>query len=111
MEFPFTECKALTVACALPANFHAGQKTILVCKSPVSGDLEVAQYSADGKTKKGVLYAGKLQGGMDGLAGIAICVWDGKDPAGGRQVEGPMRIRWTFLGQYREQPVVIGSRE
>ena len=109
MEFPYSECKVLTVAAALPANFKAGEKTFLLCKSPVSGDLEVALYAADGKTKKAVLYAGKLEGGIDGMAGIAVVPWDGKDPAGKEQVTGPWRIRWTYLGQYREQPIRIAK--
>jgi hypothetical protein len=102
-----TECKGLIAAFATPLNFKAGEKTILLCKSPASGDLEIALYSADGKTKKGVLYTGKIEGSMDGLKGIVTQQWDGKDPATKEQLTGAWRIRWTFLGGYREKTVNI----
>ncbi len=101
------------MACALPAHFQAGGKTYLLCKSPVSGDVEIALYSADGKTRRAVLHTGRIEGGIDGMKGVYIYQWDGKEP-GGKQVEGPARIRWTyndadgkFPGQYREQPIHI----
>jgi hypothetical protein len=46
---------------------------------------------------------------MDGMKGICIYEWDGKDPAAKEQVKGPARIRWTYLGQYREQPINVSE--
>jgi hypothetical protein len=107
-EFPFSECKGLIAASVMPSRIKQGTKSVVFCKTHASGDLEIAVYSADGKTKKAVLYQGALKGDTD-AGSMAIRQWDGTDPAGKEQFEGPCRVRWTFPGGYREFPVVISK--
>lgn len=44
---------------------------------------------------------------MENDDGLVIPAWDGNDPAGKKTFEGPYRVRWTMLGQYRELPITI----
>ena len=108
-DFPLSPCASLLAVCALPSTFKGGENTVLLCRSLTRGDLEIAVYSADGKTKKGVIHKGKLAA----ADGFYMYVWDGADPKPEVAelpvplLEGSYRIRWTFQGQYREQPVNI----
>jgi hypothetical protein len=77
------------------------------------GDLEVAVYSADGKTKLATLHQGRDKGGTDGRDGILVLHFDGKDPATGAAFPpGDYRVRWTVAGDgYREFPMTIQARQ
>lgn len=88
-DFPFTESRELNLAAALPSVFKAGEKTILIGRSVVPGEIEVALYSADGKTKQKV------------LGHSALMEWDGA------ALKGNYLIRWTFAQGYREFPIAI----
>jgi len=107
--FSFSECKTLNAAMALPTN--VSQKVILLSKTSAAGEVEVALYSADGKNPLEVLHKETVQGGMDNEQGLVIFEWDGSPAAAGKAYDGPYRIRWTMLGQYREQPIVIHVRK
>jgi hypothetical protein len=89
MDFPFSESRELNLAAALPSVFRSGEKTILIANSVTRGPIEVALYSADGKTRVSV------------LAHSALMEWDG---AG---LKGDYRVRWTFAPGYREFPITI----
>lgn len=108
-DFPVSECKGLVAAAVMPSAVKRGDKAIVFCKSLASGDLEIALYTADGKTKKVVLYTGPLKGNNDGMSGLMIRQWDGTDPDGKQQFEGPYRVRWTFPGGYREFPITVSK--
>jgi hypothetical protein len=107
LPFDFTECRDINMAVALPGTFAAGKTTILASKAWKPGELEIALYGPDGKGKKAVLYRGQAPGEGDGIKGFHIQVWDGKDPATGRQYTGSFRVRWTMGQDYRERPIVI----
>jgi hypothetical protein len=87
--FPISESKELNLAAALPSVFKAGEKTVLISNSVVPGEIEVALYSKDGKTR------------VAALGRSRILEWDG---AGHK---GDYRIRWTFGKGYREFPVTV----
>lgn len=89
LDFPFSESREIKLAAALPGVFRAGEKTILIGRSVLPGDLEVTLYSADGKRKQKV------------LGHSALMEWDG---AG---LKGDYRVRWTFGTGYREFPITI----
>jgi hypothetical protein len=91
----------------LPSVFQRGQKTILLSKTSAAGEVEVALYSSDGKTREAVLHRENAKGSMENDDGLVIFSWDGSDPAGQKTFQGPYRIRWTMLGQYRELPITI----
>jgi hypothetical protein len=107
-ERPVSECRRLTVAAVMPSVVKAGTKSIVLSKSRVPGDLEVAVYSADGAEKKFTLHKGQTPGGLDGMEGVFIMQWDGSDPAGAVKLSpGPYRVRWTVPDGYREFPVTL----
>ena len=66
----------------------------------------MALYSADGKDKVLAIHQGKIDGGLDGHAGIFILQWD---PASSKDkpLKGAYRIRWTGVDGYREFPVTV----
>ena len=105
-SFPFSECRELTLAAALPRVMRAGTSAALICKARVPGELEVGLYTMGGTLKK-VLFQGRVEGGLDGLEGFALVRWDGTDPEGGERYAGKYRVRWTLGGEYREVEVVI----
>jgi hypothetical protein len=92
--FPIGESRELNLAAALPSVFRASEKSILIGNSVVPGEIEVALYSKDGKTKEKVLQRSNSRGQL-------VLEWDG---AGNT---GEHRIRWTFGSGYREFPVTI----
>jgi hypothetical protein len=94
--FPFGESRELNLAAALPSVFKAGEKTILICNSVVPGEIEVALYSSDGKTKEKILRHSNRSEQL-------IFEWDGANDF------GMHRIRWTFAGGYREFPVTVSQ--
>lgn len=96
----FTECKDLNLATVLPHNLTKGEKSIIICKSWVHGELQIDLYSTEGK-KVSSLYRGKIS------EGIFIITWDGKDPAKKETYKGDYKIRWTIGKGYREFPIVI----
>ncbi len=107
-QLPVSSCKSLTVATVLPHVLAADKPSIVLCKSRIDNDLEVAVYSADGKDKKCVLHLGKIVGGTDGLAGIFLLTWDGADPASKAKLpKGNYRVRWTVADGYREYGVSV----
>jgi hypothetical protein len=103
----YHSCKSLTVAAVLPSVVKKGTSTIILCKARIPQDpFEVALYSADGKDKLLVIHQGKIDGGLDGHAGIFILQWD---PASSKEkpLTGAYRIRWTGVDGYREFPVTV----
>ena len=103
----YHSCKSLTVATVMPSVVKKGASTIILCKARIPQDpFEVALYSADGKDKVLVIHQGKIDGGLDGHAGIFILQWD---PASSkdRPLKGAYRIRCTGVDGYREFPVTV----
>jgi len=103
----YHNCKSLTVATVMPSVVKKGTSTIILCKARIPQDtFEVALYSADGKDKVVVLHQGKIDGGLDGHAGIFILQWD---PASSkdRPLKGAYRVRWTGVDGYREFPITV----
>jgi hypothetical protein len=96
----FTECKDLNCATVLPHNITDKQKSIIICKSWVPGDLSIDLYSTKNKLMAN-LYNGKIKDGF------FIIEWDGKDPAKKKVFKGDYKIRWTINGGMREFPVII----
>ena len=91
----------------MPSIVKKGASTIILCKARIPQDpFEVALYSADGKDKVLVIHQGKIDGGLDGHAGIFILQWD---PASSKDkpLKGDYRIRWTGVDGYREFPVTV----
>ena len=100
-------CKSLTVATVMPSTVKKGTSTIVLCKARIPQEqFEVAVYSADGKEKILVIHQGKINGGLDGHAGIFILQWD---PASSKDkpLKGAYRIRWTGVDGYREMPITV----
>jgi hypothetical protein len=102
----FTECKDLYLATVLPHIITKGEKSIIICKSWKSGELQIDLYSTDGKKIKN-LYKGKIGGATEIGRGVFIINWDGKDPAKKETYKGDYRIRWTIGDGYREFPITI----
>jgi len=103
----YHSCKSLTVAAVLPSIVKKGNSAILLCKARIPQDpFEIALYSADGKEKILVIHQGKIDGGLDGHAGIFILPWD---PASSKDtpLKGDYRIRWTGVDGCREFPITI----
>jgi hypothetical protein len=96
----FTESKELCLATVLPHIIAKDNKSIIICKSYVPGELQIDVYSTEGK-KMSSLYRGKIG------EGIFIITWDGKDPAKKVIYKGDYRIRWSIGSGYREFPIVI----
>ena len=109
-DFPFHSCKSLTAVAVMPSIVKRGTKAILLCKARIPQEqFEVALLSADGKTKVQAIFKGKIDGGLDGHAGIFILQWD---PAATEQAipdKGPFRIRWTGVDGYREFPITVAE--
>jgi hypothetical protein len=96
----FTECKDLNCATVLPHNITDKQKSIIICKSWIAGDLKIGLYTTKNKLVTN-LYDGKIKDGF------FMITWDGKDPAKKAIYKGDYKIRWTINGGYREFPVII----
>ncbi|MEI6047299.1 MAG: hypothetical protein WCS03_00245 [Bacteroidota bacterium] len=96
----FTECKDLYMATVLPHIITKNEKSIIICKSWIPGELQIDLYSPDDK-KVFNLYNGKI------TEGIFLITWDGKDPDKKTSYKGDYKIRWTIGNGYREFPVVI----
>jgi hypothetical protein len=96
----FTESKELCLATVLPHIIAKENKSIIICKSYVPGELQIDVYSTEGK-KISSLYRGKIG------ERIFIITWDGKDPAKKVTYKGDYRIRWSIGSGYREFPIVI----
>ena len=93
----FTESKELCLATVLPHIISKENKSIIICKSNVPGELLIDLYSTEGK-KITNLYKGKI------TEGIFLITWDGKDPAKKVTYKGDYRIRWSIGSGYREFP-------
>ena len=103
----YHNCKSLTVATVMPSTVKKGTSTIILCKARIPQEqFEVALYSADGKEKLQTVHQGKIDGGLDGHAGIFILQWD---PASSKDkpLKGTYRIRWTGVDGYREFPIGV----
>ena len=96
----FTECKELYLDTVLPHQITKQEKSIIICKSWIPGELQIDLYSTSGK-KVHNLFKGKI------AEGIFIITWDGKNPAKKVTYKGDYKIRWTMGKGYREFPVVI----
>jgi len=96
----FTESKELCLATVLPHIIANENNSIIICKSYVTGELQIDVYSTESK-KINSLYRGKIS------EGIFIITWDGKDPAKKVTYKGDYRIRWSIGSGYREFPIVI----
>ena len=96
----FTECKDLYLATVLPHIIAKDEKSIIICKSWIPGELQIDLYSTGGKQVNN-LYKGKIG------EGIFIITWDGKDPAKKATYKGDYKIRWTIGEGYREFPIII----
>ena len=106
-QVPAINCPSLTVATVMP-HILSTEPSVVLCKSRLANDLEVAVYSADGQDKKCVLYQGKIGSGMNGLSDTLILTWDGADPAtGARLPKGNYVVRWTVPDGRREYGVVV----
>jgi hypothetical protein len=94
-QVPVTDCPSLTVAAVLP-HILSAKPSVVLCKSRLANDLEVAVYSADGKDKKCLLYKGKIGSGMNGQSDTLVFTWDGADPATKAKLpRGNYTVRWT----------------
>jgi len=109
LDFPTSECRDLHMAAVMPSVIRKGQKSIVMSKAWMPGELTIDVYSADGKEKELQLYRGPTPGGGDGMEGFFIYEWDGTDPGGKRELRGDYRVRWTFRGGHREFPVTIAG--
>ncbi len=96
----FTECKDLNCATVLPHNITDKQKSIILCKSWVPGNLRIDLYSTKNKLITNI-YNGNIKDGF------FMIEWDGKDPAGKINLKGDYKVRWTINGGMREFPVII----
>jgi hypothetical protein len=104
---PAINCPSLTVATVMP-HILSTKPSVVLCKSRLANDLEVAVYSADGKDKKCVLYQGKIGSGMNGQSDTLILTWDGADPATKAKLpKGNYTVRWTVREGCREYAVTI----
>jgi hypothetical protein len=108
-QFPMGQVRTITFAAMLPAVAATHHPATIACKLLEPGDLEIALYSADGKTRVTTLHRGTERGGSDGRDGIFVLPFDGVDPATGKAVPpGEYRVRWTIAGDgYREFPITI----
>jgi hypothetical protein len=108
-QIPMGEVRTITMAAVLPSVLTPGAKTVIACKLLEAGDLEVALYSADGKSKLASLRHGREKGGTDGRDGILVLPFDGTNPASGKPLPpGDYRVRWTVAGDgFREFPITI----
>jgi hypothetical protein len=102
----FTECKDLYCAVVLPHIITKGEKSIIICKSWISGELQIDLYSTDNKKIKN-LYRGNIEGTKEIGGKVFITIWDGKDPAKKATYKGDYKIRWTIGNGYREFPITI----
>jgi hypothetical protein len=107
-DFPFHSCKTLTATAVKPSIVKNGTKAILMCKARIPQDtFEVGLYSADGKEKLLEIYKGKIDGGLDGHAGIFLLQWDPGTAPQSKPLKGEYRIRWTGVDGYREFPITV----
>jgi len=96
----FTESKELYLATVLPHIISNDEKSVIICKSWIPGELQIDLYSTDDKIVT-ALYHGNIS------EGIFLITWDGKDPAKKETYKGDYMIRWTIGKGYREFPVSI----
>lgn len=102
-QFPLHHCPEVNFAAALPSVFRAGKETLIMANLIVPGELEIALYSADGRTLERVLDRSRRDG-------LVIFRWDGADPAGRKRFRGPYRIRWTVSqDSWREALVTVNE--
>ena len=108
-EMDFTECRCLSMAAVLPHIIEKGKKSVIICKSLESGELEISLYSKDGKNKIKTLHKDSIEGykGISSREGIFMITWDGTDPDKKENYKGDYKIRWSFKDKYREFPIFI----
>jgi hypothetical protein len=99
-EVPFSECREINMAVVIPGVIKKGTKSVIINDSRKAGQMEIALYSADSKTKLKSLYNGSSRS-------IFMIEWDGTDPDKKDNYKGDYRIRWTMGNEYREYPVNI----
>lgn len=96
----FTESRELITAAVLPHRIPKDEKSIIICKSNVPGQLQIDLYSLKNK-KLCNLYNGNIR------EGFFTMTWDGKDTVKKTTYKGDYKIRWTIGTGYREFPIVI----
>jgi hypothetical protein len=107
-QFPLGNVRTVQMACVLPSHFALGETTAIDCKLIENGELEVAIYSADGKSKIASLKKWNALGGGDGREGVNYLLFDGKLPDGKTLEPGNYRVRWTVTNDgYREFPITV----
>jgi len=95
---PFSNNCYLNLATVLPSVITKESPSFLVNQSRVSGPVEIALYSRDGKDK---IRSIRAESKADD-AGLLIIKWDGKELS-----PGDYRIRWTLKDQYRDFPITV----
>ena len=101
-HFPFTECSDIYMAAVMPHIITRGKKSVIASKPSQSGQLEIALYSKDGKTKIKTLSNKPARSEV-----FSIMEWDGTDPDKKQTYAGDYLIRWTLTDGYRQFPVTI----
>ena len=102
LEHPFHSSRYFTMVAVMPSVVRKGKASLVASKARVPGQIEIALYSRDGKTKVTDIFKGETEGGQDGHAGILIREWDGSGAE-----PGEYRVRWRLADDYREFPVTV----
>ncbi len=108
-QFPLGDVRTVTFAAVLPPAFSLGEKAVIACKLSEPGDLDVALYSADGRTRLATLLDRREKGGPTGHEGVVAAAFPEAGPPGGAKLSpGEYRVRWTVAGDgYREFPFTL----
>lgn len=86
----------LVMAAALPRTSNRDSTALIVCKAAIDDALQITLHSSDG-TLLDTLFAGQIEGGDDGLAGIFWINWDGAGIT-----PGTYTVRWMLGDEYRD---------
>ena len=103
LPFPFSSNCYFVMVTVMPSVIRRGHDALVVSKSRVPGDIEVALYSEDGQHKVLDIHS-SVDPGAEGNRGAEFLVlrWDGSETLPGRY-----RVRWALRGEYREFPVTV----
>jgi hypothetical protein len=111
-QFPLGNVRTINMAAAMPTTIPLGERTMLACKLIEDGELEIALYSEDGKSKIATLKKGQTKGGKDGRDGVNYILWNGDLGDGKAATPGNYRIRYTVTGDgFREFPITIQPKK
>jgi hypothetical protein len=103
----FSECRNIYMAQVIPNVITRGRKSIIISKSWIASELEIALYSGDGNNKIKTLYRGSNSTSTSGFSQIFLIEWDGTDPAKVDEYDGNYRIRWTQGNDNRDYNITI----